>query len=238
MRSARSPSRRQVAARERGVVSLEFAAIAPVLLLMIIGAFDIARAIACWQQTLAAAQWVAMSASDLSVQVDSSTSLTPAQATMAMTAIYGAMPQIQEGLYTGNYSVTLSGVYYTPAGLANAASIIWSVPLLVGNGRQQTARRTCGTVQQVATMPQDSTNLKFVPTANVSIPTTLVVADVHYRFTPMFFNFITGPIDFWETYPFPLPIGANNQSVCYDIANPDDGYLCPGYVQALCSPQT
>jgi Flp pilus assembly protein TadG len=124
MRRAASASHETISSHDRGVVSLEFAAIAPVLLLMIIGAFDIARAIAVWQQTLAAAQWVAVSANYLAIQPDASTSLTPAQATMAMTAIYGAMPQIQEGLYPEIYSVTLSGVYFTTVGQTNTANII------------------------------------------------------------------------------------------------------------------
>jgi len=236
MRGLFTSARRQTAARERGVVSLEFAAIAPVLLLMVIGAFDIARAIAVWQQTLTAAQWAAISANFLSIQTDSSTSLTPAQATMAMTTIYGAMPQIQQGLYNGPYSVTLSGVYFTPASGQNTAKVIWSVPLLTGTGNLQNVRRTCGVVQQLTAMPQNSTNMQYVPTQSITYPTTVLVADVHYQFTPMFFNFITGPIDFWETYAFPPPIGANSQSVCYDLANPNDANLCPGYVAALCQP--
>jgi Flp pilus assembly protein TadG len=236
-----TPQTAPAAGRERGVVSLEFAAIAPVLLIMVIGAFDISRAIAAWQQTLSAAQWVAISANQLALQTDNSTSLTPAQASMAMTTAYGALPQIKEGLNNGQYSVTLSGVYFAPNangnGPANTASIIWSVPLLapLGTGNMQTVVRTCGNVQEVAVMPQNSSNLNYLPTKNITTMVTLLVADVHYQYLPTFFNFITGPVDFWESYAYPPSIGANNQSVCY-APNQVSGYQCPGYNPSLCIP--
>lgn len=220
---------------ERGVVALEFAAIAPIMILMIIGAFDIARAVTIWQQTLAASESIAISAQSLAVQADSSTKLSPTNATLAMTAIYGVLPQIKSGLWSGTYSVTLSGVAFDSANPPNA-SIIWSVPLTKGNASLTQVKRNCGVVQQVAQMPEDSTNLSYIPTLNISIPSTLIVADVHYQFTPLFFNFITGPIDFWETYSFPALTGGPTQTVCFDYGNPADPYICPNYDPTLCIP--
>jgi Flp pilus assembly protein TadG len=212
---------------------LEFAAIAPLLLLMIIGAFDIARAITIWQQTMSAAQDVAISAQSLAVQPDSSTSLTDTQGTLAMTTIYGAMPQIKSGLYSGIYSVTLSGINYSSAATP-VASIVWSTALTEGNGNLQKITRSCGTVTQVAAMPEDASTMTVIPTLNISTQTTLVVADVHYQFTPLFFNFITGPIDFWESYAFPTLVGQNAQAVCYGAVG--DVAQCPGYTASLCLP--
>ena len=50
-------------------------------------------------------------------------------------------------------------------------------------------------------IPGDLTSL---PTANVTTPDPILVADVHYQYTPLFFNFFTGPIDFWACGLWPV----------------------------------
>jgi len=216
--------------RRRGVVALEFAAITPVVLILVLGAWDTARALIVWQETLAAAEQIAFTAETLAVQPDLSTNLTPVQATVAMTTLYGAMPQIRLGEFPGVYSVTLSAVSFTPNGDGtNSAVLLWSVPLTEGNSPPMIngVTRTCGgTIPQVPTWPQNATNLQVVATRGVTFPASIAVADVHYRYSPAFFNFITGPIDFWESYELPNLSGSPSQLLTYDIANKNDPADC------------
>src|SRR5271168_3426640 len=119
-----------------GVVALEFAVIAPVLALMIVGAYDIAHSLFTWQQTIAAADMVVLTADTLaqeSVGLNTDANLTPNQATQAMAAIYAAMPWLRNSSYNANYAVTLSAVEFiasesitTPTTNANLA---WTAPL-------------------------------------------------------------------------------------------------------------
>jgi hypothetical protein len=215
--------------RRRGVVALEFAMITPVLITMVLGTWDTARALIVWQETLAAAEWIAFTAQTLAVQPDLSTNLRPQDATLAMTTLYGAMPKIRQGLYPGVYSVTLSGIYFGPSGGIVTANLIWSVPLTVGTSPPMISNvtRTCGNpITQVNTWPENQTNLQVVATQGVTLAPTIVVADVHYQYTPTFFNFITGPIDFWESYQLPNLSGSATQLLTYDLANSNDPADC------------
>lgn len=216
--------------RRRGVVALEFAAITPVLIIMVLGAWDTARALIVWQETLEAAKTIAFSAQALAVQPDLTTDISPQNATLAMTTIYGTMPKIKMGIYTGAYSVTLSSVQFTPVGDGTyTAALLWSVPLTEGNSPPMisSVTRTCGgTITQVAKWPQDQTNLTVIATLLVTLPASTVVADVHYQYTPAFFNFITGKIDFWESYQLPNLSGPQAQLLTYDKINPNDPADC------------
>ncbi len=114
-------------------MSIEFAAVTPVLILMIIGAYDLARAFQVDQQALSAATWIVAGASTLSLQPDQSLSLSTSAATTAMSAFYGAFPQtVPEGsnpAAPGNYSVALSEVIFTNP---SQPTVIWTAPLTEG----------------------------------------------------------------------------------------------------------
>ncbi len=61
------------------MAALEFALIAPMIIVLMIGVFDIARAMIIRQQIYNAAHMIPISASSLAVQPDKSTSLTVSQ---------------------------------------------------------------------------------------------------------------------------------------------------------------
>jgi hypothetical protein len=103
----------------RAVAGLEFALVAPVLAIMLLGVFDGARALVAWQQTENAAQAVAQAAEKLAVTPGrTTTSLTYQQMQNAMTTIYAEMPGLSRGfgngVFPGPYSVTLSEIEYYP----------------------------------------------------------------------------------------------------------------------------
>lgn len=222
-------------AREAGVVSLEFAIIAPVLLAMVMGAFDIARAVIYWQETQTAAQNIALGAASYAANSASTSAgnnntsnLTPAQATEAMSILYGVIPIAKTTTYTGAYSVTLSFVEYANG---NQAYVIWSVPLLEGTSQRVTAVRACGLTAQTATYPETSATMSSVPTSGLNVESPILVADVHFKYIPTFYRFV-GNMDFWETYITPplsgLATGPTTQVVTYDNNSSSNGYVCQG----------
>ena len=88
-----------------GVVALEFAVIAPVLALMLVGAYDVAHSLFVWQQAVTAAEMVVNTANTLAQESESTTTnanLTPNQATEAMAAIYAVMPWLRNNNFNTN----------------------------------------------------------------------------------------------------------------------------------------
>jgi hypothetical protein len=112
---------RRCAAR-RGVAAMEFALIAPVMLLLVFGTLDLGRALIAWQQVNYAAEAVVQAAEKLSVvngTMANPAVLTDEQMQAAMSTIYVEMPGLNKGrgnglLGHGGYGVTLSEVVYTP----------------------------------------------------------------------------------------------------------------------------
>jgi Flp pilus assembly protein TadG len=222
-------------ADRRGIAMLEFAIIAPVMVVFAMGGFDIARALVTWQEVQTAAEWAAVSAQSMAVQLDNSTSLTPQQAQVAMTSIYGSIPQITSRLWGGTYGIAMSAVewtqnaqgVYTPE-LAWTTNLYALAPSETFSPYDTALKRVCGTtLNQVDTVPSDSSILTSIPTKNVTTPSTFLLVDIHYQFSPILpVTFITGPIDFYTTYVFPNLIGQNTQPLNYDWANPNDTALC------------
>ena len=110
----------------RGVAAMEFAIIAPVMLLLIWGVWDVSRALLAWEETFHAAEAIAQAAEKLSYSTRTNppnstnplTALTGQQMQDAMSSIYAEMPWLNlgnnTGLFLGSYQVTLSGISYNP----------------------------------------------------------------------------------------------------------------------------
>jgi len=159
--------------QRRAVAALEFALVAPVLAIMLLGVYDGSRALVVWQQTENAAQAVAQAAEKLSVTAGvTTTSLTFQQMQNAMTTVFAEMPGLSignaKGIYPGLFTVTLSEIVYYPqckysvfGGNPNAQPptgcgfsatnpqipyTYWSTSLLPAYGGQQTGNvlRACG----------------------------------------------------------------------------------------------
>ena len=215
----------------RGSPALEFALVAPLMITLVMGGYDIATIVLTSRRLISAAQSAVEIGTELSVQPDQSTSLTPAQAYTASSAIYAYLPALATGQDTSVFSVTLSAVVFTvlppgcTKGCAYAGATAWSVPMAGG----QAVTRPCGPVAQVAAgVPVTLTN---IPTAGITAPTSVLVADVSYVYTPMFADFITGPLTLRKTAFLPPRLGAAGQYVEYDVANAAaDKQICPGFL--------
>jgi Flp pilus assembly protein TadG len=240
MRWPPAPPRRRFFADRRGIAMLEFAIIAPVMVVMATAGFDITRALVTWQEVQTATEWAAMSAQSLAVTSTANgfeTDLSPQQATLAMTTIYGSMPQVFSGLWSGKYAIALSGVqWYLVAGVAKPF-LVWTTTLKDLAPSEVTAQwdgtffRSCSSpaaqVTQVVTVPNDASILTTVPTENIAASSTFVVADMHYYFVPILpgLDYLTGPIDFYASFAFPNLIGQNDQPLKFD-GNINDGWNC------------
>ena len=245
---------RKLISARRGVAALEFALIAPMIIVLMIGVFDIARAMIIRQQVYNAAHMIPISASSLAVQPDKSTSLTVSQVQQSLSAIFAALPWRRSGALSGPTSVIMSSVTFNqidPGCIATASTpcgvtpnVAWSVayvdpPGRVDNGNPfMVVTRACGVLLQTAPTPEAASyasELRSLPTTNVTDPDPILVVDVFYKFTPLFFDFITGPVDFWASGYWPVRSVDPNASPAaqytkYDIADQNGGAgKCPGY---------
>jgi len=236
---------------KRGVAALEFAIVAPMVFAFVVGVIDITKAMILQEQVYEAAHTIPITASNLAVQPDHTTTLTVAQAQQSMSAIFAEIPWLRGGIESGARSVTLTSVTFT---LANAscnpqtttcaylAQVAWSVSYADPSGRYPgnantftAVTRACSNLTQVAPTAITPGNLTQLPTANVVNPDPILVADVHYQYTPMFLTFITGPVDFWASgYWSVRAVSANaaagQQYTTYDLANQNGGVgKCPGF---------
>jgi hypothetical protein len=163
-----------------GVAAMEFAVTAPVLVLMIWGVYDVARALVAWEETTRAAEAIAQAAEKMSVtgNTDATTgapilALTSQRMQDAMTTIYAEMPFLglgnSTGAFRGIFSVTLSGVTYNPPCPASAQgpsscvmpqipNVVWSAYLDQGGNQLLTPavtavtniQRACGAPPYIA----------------------------------------------------------------------------------------
>ena len=239
--------RRARAGRERrATVVVEFALLAPVLILFTIGVLDISKAMIIYQQVENAAHTITISASNLAVQPDGSTSLSVTDAQQVMSAIYAEMPLVAAGVEKGVRSATLTSVTFVQAdpacvplaGVTCASTPFpaWSVGYTGGTpGGFTVVTRPCGALTQVAATAATAGNLTLLPTLGIANPGPVLVADVHYRFSPTFFAFVTGPIDFWASSFWPVrSVASAGQGAPiytqYDIANQAGGTgKCAGF---------
>ncbi len=215
-----------------GTPAIEFALLAPVMFILLIGSHDITRVlIAMWQVT-STAQQIVQIATQQSVQPDQSNSLTVQQGYQAQSAIYALIPGLKSGVDISQFSVTLSAVVFvaTPvdcvaeSNCSYIANTAWSIAL--PQGKQAT--RPCGVIAQVASSQQ--TTITTLPTAGMTAISSLIVADVSYVYQPLFNGFITGPMTLQRTAFLPPRTGKPSQYVQYDIVNAKtNSSVCPGY---------
>jgi hypothetical protein len=225
----------------RSVSALEFAIIAPVLITMMFGVWDISRALIVWQETYNAAQAVAQAGEKLSITAGSTLStLTASQMQDAMTSVYAEIPGLNKGdgtgEFTGPYSVTLSSVTFLPlcttaTGCARQSPLLlWTSSLTEGGGQLATGYlRPCGTnaLKIVSQFPSNSTTLASMADPDPDYKTTMnvapqVVADVQYTYTPITTLYLL-PVTFWASSAFPAPVGNTDQETTFNTTGGTSG---------------
>jgi hypothetical protein len=240
----------------RGVAALEFALVAPVMIIMFFGTLDICRAYIAWQEVNNTAEAVVQAAEKLAVtQGATTTQLNVTQMQAAMSVIYVQMPGLDYGngdglLGQGRFAVTLSEVDFAPlcnttAGCApQAPQTLWSGWLTEGgpfldqtSSKNNKLFRDCERLIPVASFPDDDTQLTVMVTPTLAqapggggTGVTLVpqlVADVQFTFKPTLGAFVP-QIVFRASATLPAPLGGTAQEVTFDnSAGSDNIKLCP-----------
>jgi Flp pilus assembly protein TadG len=244
---------RALRSARHGVAAMEFAMVAPVMVTFVWGVYDVVRALVAWEETCRAAEAVAQAAEKMSYTGTSyppgsqnagapMTSLTATQMQAAMSSIYSQMPWLNLGSNTGplrgNYSVTLSGVAFTPLCPAKSSNncqaqtptVLWSsylteggAQLLTPSNSQISLYRVCGPLVPVAQFPNNGSQLLDMINPNMVangvtnmnlIPQ--VVADVQYIFTPSFPLLSKTSFTFWASASFPAPVGGDDQQIVFN----------------------
>lgn len=241
-----------LAACRRGVAAIEFALVAPIMITMMIGVFDIVHAMTVQQEVYNATHSILVSASSLAVQPDKTTSLTVTQVQQSLSTVFAAIPGRRNGSLSGATAVIMTSVNFTLANPSCTPSqgapcsyvpnVAWSVAYADPSGRNgnnansfQALTRSCGQLKQTTPTQGVPGDLTSVRTLNVTNPDPMLIVDTHYRYTPLFFRFVTGPIDFWSSGYWPIRSADPNAAASarwtrYDIANQNAGIgKCAGY---------
>jgi hypothetical protein len=220
------------------VAAVEFAIIAPVLVMLLGGVVDVTRALIAWQQTNEAARTIALAAEKLSVTSGQTTnSLTATQIQAAMSSIYSVIPALKTGANTSQFLVSLSSIVYEPRCAtsincgAQVPYVLWSSYLNEGpSNLVKPILRPCGVVASAATFPDTGNNWITMVVPTSSLGTTLspqVVADVAYGFTP-WFNLFVGARTFYASSLMPAPLGDTSQEITFNSsAGSTAVYACP-----------
>lgn len=215
----------RTAADERGVAGLEFALLAPALVIVMLSLYDVTNAVIAWWQISAAAGTIARITTNFAATTANTNVLVTTQATTASTAVFGVMPALTSAP-ASRYGVAISSVVMTPtvpgctSNCTYVANTAWSMAL------QGTATpRPCGQLGSVADgVPSSSTTLPLG--AFTSAP--LIVVDVTYDFTPLFANLSWGNLRFMETAYLATRTGSDAEWV--RLTGPQAALAqCPGY---------
>jgi Flp pilus assembly protein TadG len=216
-----------------GSSAIEFALLAPIMIMLLNGCYDVTQLLITLRQVTSTARQVVQIATQQSVQPDQTNELSVQQAYQAQSAIFAMIPRLRSITDSDQFSVTLSAVVYvaTPVGCTPGktctyvANTAWSTTLPQG----AQIRRPCGIVAQVASTTGSS--ISSLPTAGMTSVSSVVVADVSYWYRPLFIGFITGPLALRHTAFLPPRAGRPMQYVQYDTANAKtNSSICPGYL--------
>jgi hypothetical protein len=117
-------NRRSLAADRRSVAALEFVLVAPLLVALLFGVYDISSALIFYQEVYNAAHSIAASVSNMAVQSDGTTVLTYSQVQQVESELWGQMPSLRSDFQDGMKSITVSSIVFEPANAScNAAAV-------------------------------------------------------------------------------------------------------------------
>lgn len=209
----------------RAVAALEFALLAPVLIVVGLSLLDVTNAVTTWWRLAAAADAIGRIATTYAATDNNSNSLSTSQAATASTAVFAVIPSLATAPLS-RFGVTLSSIVMTPTSKSCSgnctyvANTAWSL-VLQGTG----AARPCGTLAAVPdTQPPSPGTL---PVDSFTAAPMLVV-DVVYTFTPLFSTLFGAGPRFVEAAYLPARTGGNANWVRLTGANAASAQ-CPGY---------
>ncbi|MEO8715985.1 MAG: TadE/TadG family type IV pilus assembly protein [Acetobacteraceae bacterium] len=216
---------RRIGADRRGIAALEFALLAPILIVIAMSLTDVTNAVIAWWQLSSAADAIARIATTYAATNNNSNSITTAQAATAGTAVFAVMPALASAP-TSRYGVTLSSVVMTAttnnctSNCAYVANTAWSATL---QGAAPT--RPCGNLSSV---PDGHAASSGTLPADTFTAAPMLVVDVTYDFTPLFTNLFGSGLRFMESAYMAARTGGDADWVRLTGPNSTSA-KCPGY---------
>ena len=222
-----------------GLAALEFAFIAPVLLIILAGLYDLTTGFIAWQRVNMAAQSIDQIATAYAAAAANTNTLNLNQAVTASSAVYAYLPDTMSASPPA-FGVTISSVVMTntsstcTAACTYTAHVAWSG---VYQGSAATSpRRPCdsppGTSARIEGSDATSPSSTTLP-ADVYTAAPLLVVDVNYTFRPLFLTFVTANVTMTRSAYFPPRTGLTSNWIKYYFAGaPDATTLCSGYPAA------
>lgn len=216
---------RRLGRDRRGVAALEFALLAPVLIVIAVSLTDVTNAVITWWQLSSAAGAIARIATTYAATLNNTNILSTTQATTASTALFGVIPRLISAPAT-QYGVTLSSIVMTPtvpsctSHCTYVANVAWTAVL-----QGSSSKRPCGTL---ASVPDGTPSDKRTLAADAFSAAPVLVVDVTYDFTPIFTNLFGAGASFMETAY--MAARAGKDADWTRITGPNFAQAqCPGY---------
>jgi Flp pilus assembly protein TadG len=166
---------RQLFVSTRGVAAIEFSFLFPVLLILLLAGIDGGRAIAISMKVRSAAYALDAIANQYSSIYDAD-----------LANILCATSSVLAPYSTSPLAITVSQIKINSNG---HSKVSWS----------DTQNGTAHTVGASITIPSQLTATSVPNNACANYPCYVLLAEVSYTYTPMFGNFITGPINLSDT---------------------------------------
>jgi Flp pilus assembly protein TadG len=161
----RPPASSALMGGKDGVAAMEFGILAPVMVLLLIAVFNLAKIMILWEQVWSASRSIAESATTLALPTapNAPSAITAQQANLALSSIFAQIPWVAAGIATGpsagpgtlpanSVGAALTSVNYTAPGpnctsncTSYTATVVWSIVYVpTGGTRQAGAFRTAG----------------------------------------------------------------------------------------------
>ena len=208
--------------QRRSVAALEFCLVAPVLVVLFFGVYDLSSALITYEEVYGAAHSMAASISNEAVQSDGANSLTYSEVQEAESLLWGEIPSLRADYQDGVKSVTVSSIVFepliagctaaavyaanaanttspcanTPAGTNYVPVVVWSIAYAGGDS---------GRVFQQSTSTLSTTQSYYPVNSKTAATTSIVVATTPLRSC----SSATASI---PTTPNPTIYGALNQT--------------------------
>ena len=219
----------------RGVAGLEFAMLAPLLISIIAGLYDLTTAYIAWERLNLCVQSVDQIATSQAARATATNTLTFAQATTAASSIYAYLPDTLTAA-APPFGVTISSVVMTPTVAGCITNCTYSAHVAWSGIYQGTAgsRRPCDVAAGSSVIIQAADTAAPTPTtlpSDVYSSAPLLVADITYTFKPLFYNFI-GSFTMRQSAYFASRTALTSNWIQYVYSAPDSTTICAGYPSA------
>jgi Flp pilus assembly protein TadG len=219
---------------------MEFAFIAPVMVTMLAGLYDLTTAFIAWRRVTAAALAIGeIATGEAASGITNTNVLSQSQAVAAASAVYPYLPSLLQPSPPA-FGVAISSIVMTvtvpgcTVGCTYTAHVAWS-GVFEGTGQA----RPCDTVQGTSVLNSVSNTAGPSPAdlpEDLFSPAPVLVVDVTYTYQPMFFTFITGNVVMAQSSYLSPRAGLTTAWIQYFPSGASDTTgLCAGYPAATAS---